>query len=132
MICAWMYVHNDDNMRWIEVNIGCVVLYFFVRWLFIVSSYMVYVHSCIHESICGESFMTWNWKYLWWVLHDLKLKMRWTGYMFILIWGEWYRMHIVMSRVTWHEICDISCIRNMWLNVILGNWHWLVILNLND
>jgi hypothetical protein len=131
MICAWMYVHNDDNMRWIEVNIGCVVLYF-VRWLFIVSSYVVYVHSCIHESICGESFMTWNWKYLWWVLHDLKLKMRWTGYMFILIWGEWYRMHIVMSRVTWHEICDISCIRNMWLNVILGNWHWLVILNLND
>jgi hypothetical protein len=131
MICAWMYVHNDDNMRWIEVNIGCVVLYF-VRWLFIVSSYVVYVHSCIHESICGESFMTWNWKYLWWVLHDLKLKMRWTRYMFILIWGEWYRMHIVMSRVTWHEICDISCIRNMWLNVILGNWHWLVILNLND
>jgi hypothetical protein len=131
MICAWMYVHNDDNMRWIEVNIGCVVLYF-VRWLFIVSSYVVYVHSCIHESICGESFMTWNWKYLWWVLHDLKLKMRWTGYIFILIWGEWYRMHIVMSRVTWHEICDISCIRNMWLNVILGNWHWLVILNLND
>jgi hypothetical protein len=131
MICAWMYVHNDDNIRWIEVNIGCVVLYF-VRWLFIVSSYVVYVHSCIHESICGESFMTWNWKYLWWVLHDLKLKMRWTGYMFILIWGEWYRMHIVMSRVTWHEICDISCIRNMWLNVILGNWHWLVILNLND
>ena len=131
MICAWMYVHNDDNMRWIEVNIDCVILYF-VRWLFIVSSYVVYVHSCIHESICGESFMTWNWKYLWWVLHDLKLKMRWTGYMFILIWGEWYRMHIVMSRVTWHEICDISCIRNMWLNVILGNWHWLVILNLND
>ena len=131
MICAWMYVHNDDNMRWIEVNIGCVVLYF-VRWLFIVSSYVVYVHSCIHESICGESFMTWNWKYLWWVLHDLKPKMRWTGYMFILIWGEWYRMHIVMSSVTLHEICDISCIRNMWLNVILGNWHWLVILNLND
>jgi hypothetical protein len=91
----------------------------------------VIVYSVI---ICGICTFMHSWVYLWWVLHDLKLKMRWTGYMFILIWGEWYRMHIVMSRVTWHEILTLDCIRNVmhikWYLVIDIMFHydyvWLI------
>ena len=119
---AFMYIidWNQDDELWLAKMLSVLYLAwmctlmmiwwceFDVNWegviglsgiLFMISClgyhhYMVCVHSCIHESTWCD------------VPHNLKLT--WCdGYMFILIWCG-YHMHLVMSRVTWHEICDIS------------------------
>jgi hypothetical protein len=62
MLCAWMYNLNDDMMMWLmrtwERILGNDLV--FMSSCVEVSSQLIYVHSCIHESLEQMSIMTIN------------------------------------------------------------------------